>query len=236
MQPFTPPKVTMRTLFIHLGITCLLLPVAFAQAPPAKVIRYAKAMIQRHDTNGDEILQQAEWENLAGTPQAIDLDGDQQITLDELVWYFTQYGRGSTIHRTVVADLSEPWRFDPGRMTHFRPVWQRADAVPAAATETQETPDDTMEEMMRTHEEPIDEEVYQRLLEERQIPASRPYHVLPSNLQGVPAWFIILDKDGDGQVSLAEFAPTLAPAARNLFKRLDKNGNGLIEPNEARNP
>jgi len=230
----------MRTFFTltHFGIACLLLPAAFAQnlPSPAKVSRYAATMIQRYDTNNDRILQREEWENMPGTPQAIDLDGDQQITLDELVWYLTRYGQGRTIHRTVVVDLSEPYRFDPANLRLFRPAWQRADAPSVSPAGAQKTTDDTMEEMIQANEQPIDDEIYQRLLEERQIPAARPYHVLPENLRGVPAWFIMLDRNGDGQISLAEFAPMLAPAAVRRFEQLDKNSNGLIEPNEVRSP
>ena len=228
----------MKTFAIHFGIACLLLPVAFAQTPPppAKVSRYAITMIQRYDTNGDGILQREEWAHLPGTPQAIDLDGDQQITLDELIWHFTRFGQGRTIHRTVAVDLSEPYRFDPTNLRLFSPRLQRADTPSVSLSETPEATNDAMETMMSANEQPIDDEVYQRLLEERQIPATRPYHVLPENLRGVPAWFIILDKNGDGQISLAEFAPMLAPAAVRRFNELDRNGNGLIEPNEVRNP
>jgi len=233
----------MKTLFLHCvighcAVGCLLLSSAFANPPaaPAKVSRYAATVIQRHDTNGDKILQQEEWVKMPGTPQAIDLDGDQQITLDELVWYFSHYGYGRTIHRAVMIDLSEPYKFDPANLQLFRPVWHWAGAPLVSSTEAQEPPNDEMEKIMKANEQPIDDDVYQRMLEERQIPAARPYHVLPETLRGVPAWFVILDKNGDGQISLAEFAPTRAPATIRLFKRLDKNDNGFVEPDEARNP
>jgi len=227
----------MRTLLTHIGIACLLSSVTLAQPPaPAKVTRYAATIIQRYDANGDGVLQREEWEKMPGTPQAIDLDGDGQITLDELIWYFMHFGQGRTIHRTVLPDLSEPYRFDPTNLRIFRPVWQRAAMSAAPSTETREASDDGIEEFIRTHEQPIDDDVYQRLLEEGQIPAARPYHVLPENLRGVPAWFILLDRNGDGQISLAEFAPTLAPARVLLFEQLDRKGNGFIEPDEARNP
>jgi len=228
----------MRTLFIHFAVGCLLLSVSFADPPaaPAKVSRYAATVIQRYDTNDDRILQQEEWEKMPGTPQAIDLDGDQQITQDELVWYLTHYGYGRTIHRTIRVDLSEPYQFDPANLRLFRPVWQWAGAPSASHTGVQESSNDEMEKIMKANEQPIDDDVYQRMLEERQIPAARPYHVLPETLRGVPAWFVMLDKNGDGQISLVEYVPTLVPATVRLFKRLDKNDDGFIEPNEARNP
>lgn len=228
----------MKTQLIHLGIACLLLPAAFAQVPVpiAKVSRYAATFIERFDTNGDGILQREEWENLPGTPRAIDIDGDGQISRDELVRYFIDYGQTRTIHRTIVIDRTEPVRFDRDNLRFFRSVLPRAETPPVSRTETQEPQDEdnAIEEMMKTNGEPIDSDVYQRLLEERRIPVSRPYHVSPEQLRGVPRWFVILDKNGDGQVSRAEFAPTLAPASMNYFTRLDKNGDGLLEPGEVR--
>lgn len=207
---------------------------AFANDPPpapAKVVRYARAVIQRYDANGDGILQKEEWEKMPGTPLVIDLDGDQQITLDELVWYFRRCALGRTIHSTVVIDISEPPRFDARNMQVFRPFWQPS----AGATHAiQNISDDTLDALMRTHTQPIDGDVFQRLVNERLITANRPYNVLPEQLYGVPAWFVILDRDGDNQITLDEFAPSSSPARVELFKQFDKNGNGFIEPDEVR--
>ena len=236
----------MKPLFVLLTIGCLF-SVSFASdvtsparrdslspAAPAKVVRYATTMLQRYDTNGDGVLQREEWEAIPGTPQAMDVDGNGEITLSELAWYFTQYGRGKTIHRSVVVDLSEPYKFDPAKPRLLIPVLPRpAPAAPSIDVPPQE---DVTDDLLQANEQPIDEDAYQKMLEDRQVPASRPYHVLPEKLRGVPAWFIRLDKDGDGQISLREFAPTLSPAAVKLFQQLDKNGDGFISPDEARNP
>jgi Ca2+-binding EF-hand superfamily protein len=45
----------------------------------------------------------------------------------------------------------------------------------------------------------------------------------------VPAWFTLMDRNGDGDVSLREFLGPL-----ELFRKLDRNGDGLISPEEAR--
>jgi len=225
-----------RQLFIvSVGVSCLF-SAALAQerGAPAKVARYAAVIVQRYDSNGDGMLQREEWEKMPGTPQAIDLDGDGQITKDELVWYLTHYGKTRTIHRTVMLDLSEPYKFDPANLQRFHPVVPRAITPPVTDPEAQESESEGAEAVMKANEELIDDDLYQKMLEERKVPAARPYYVLPESLRGVPRWFILLDKNGDGQISLAEFAPTLAPRDVLLFKRLDKNNNGFIEPDEAR--
>jgi len=191
--------------------------------------------MQRFDLDGDGILQREEWQRMPGTPQAIDLNGDGQITRDELIWFLTHYGHSRTIHRTIAVDLSAPYRFDPANLHFFRPVWQRVTTMPVPQNGTAQDPvEGSAEAIISANEEVVDDDVYQRLLEEGQIPFSRPYHVLPETLRGVPAWFILMDRNGDGMVSLAEFAPTLAPSAVARFRRLDMNNDGFIDPNEAR--
>jgi Ca2+-binding EF-hand superfamily protein len=192
--------------------------------------------MQRYDQNGDGVLQREEWEKMPGTPQAIDLDGDGQITKDELIWYLTHYGKTRTIHRTIFVDLSEPYKFDPANLQFFKPVVPKTIAPPVVDSETQESAAEGVEAVMKANEQLIDDDLYQKMLEERKVPSARPYYVLPESLRGVPAWFIVLDKNGDGQISLAEFAPTLDPRAIMRFKQLDKNNNGFIEPDEARTP
>ena len=223
---------------LGIGIACSW-SAAFAQerGAPAKVLRYVAVIIQRYDQNGDEIMQREEWEKMPGTPQAIDLDGDGQITKDELVWYLTYYGKTRTIHRTMMVDLSEPYKFDPANLRLLHPVVPRASAPLVTDSETpQESVAEGVEAVMKANEQLIDDDLYQKMLEERQVPSVRPYYVLPDRLHGVPKWFILLDKNGDGQISLMEFAPTHAPKDMVHFKQLDKNDNGFIEPDEARTP
>ncbi|MCA9260057.1 MAG: hypothetical protein KDA61_12685 [Planctomycetales bacterium] len=65
-------------------------------------------------------------------------------------------------------------------------------------------------------------------------PAVKTYHV-PERFrpQGLPPWFVEADVDGDGQVSLAEFAPRGEAQRVAQFERLDANRDGLLTSSEA---
>jgi Ca2+-binding EF-hand superfamily protein len=56
-----------------------------------------------------------------------------------------------------------------------------------------------------------------------------PTERLPS---GLPAWFSRSDVDGDGQVTLAEYAPTGDSAKLTEFAKYDLNGDGIITARE----
>ncbi len=49
---------------------------------------------------------------------------------------------------------------------------------------------------------------------------------------GLPDWFLRKDVDGDGQVTMAEFASEWTPEAAEEFAKYDLNGDGVITPAE----
>ncbi len=49
---------------------------------------------------------------------------------------------------------------------------------------------------------------------------------------GVPSWFRDGDKNGDGQIAMAEFSGTLSESTLAEFAKFDHNGDGLITPDE----
>lgn len=49
---------------------------------------------------------------------------------------------------------------------------------------------------------------------------------------GLPEWFASRDADGDGQVSMAEFATSWSDQKAREFQDLDTNGDGMITPAE----
>jgi hypothetical protein len=63
----------------------------------------------------------------------------------------------------------------------------------------------------------------------RQTKFSVPRTRLP---RGLPAWFVLRDADGDGQLTMAEFAPKATQSLLDEFARYDRNGDGLATAEE----
>jgi Ca2+-binding EF-hand superfamily protein len=57
-----------------------------------------------------------------------------------------------------------------------------------------------------------------------------PTELLPA---GLDSWFSRSDKDGDGQVSMAEYSTKWDAEVTKKFQSLDTNGDGFISANEA---
>lgn len=227
---------------------------SIAPPVPAKVVRYAATLLERYDTNGNGVLEQDEWKKMPGAPQSMDINGDLIITLDELVRHIALFGQGRTIHRPhPVPTYSQP-SMEANSLQLFHPLGPPPESGPKekskssleakapeesgddAETRTDETPHDMTTEDMENATIIRRGMTYEELAAEHQIPRERKYYRPLSELRGVPAWFIRHDRDGDGQVSLIEFAPTLTPQALALFGKLDKNGDGLLTPDEVRVP
>jgi hypothetical protein len=67
----------------------------------------------------------------------------------------------------------------------------------------------------------------------RPAASGQRFFVAPARLpQGVPAWFAARDLDGDGQLTLSEFAPHPVQADIDEFNRYDLNHDGVITIDE----
>ena len=82
--------------------------------------------------------------------------------------------------------------------------------------------------------ENAEKELLEILLKEDDNTQVREFTVPPSQLKGMPRWFILRDLNGDGQLTLREFAPFLSLEGVAFFGRLDLNGDGFITPDEFR--
>lgn len=216
---------------------------SLAPPVPAKVIRYATFLIADYDTDGSGSLEENEWKSLPGNPQAIDINADTVITLDELVRHIAIYGKGRTIHRPAPVPTYHRPTVAPDSLQLFYPRSPVAPPTPqlteAPAQTTGGENEGATEVAEAAAELPDDATVgddvsFEQLSAALRRPEMRKYHRSIEELRGVPLWFLRLDKDGDGQLTLLEFAPTLAPDRLASFAKLDKNGDGILTADEVR--
>ena len=219
-------------------------------AAPVAIRFYCRYLLNKYDTNGDGKLEQKEWDGKIPGAQALDLDGDWILTDQEILYALAGFAKDRTI-----ADPRpiRPQRFNFVLTKEQQPTLIRtASAAPrllskeeadkereeAAATNLEKLSDDEFVKMI-TEDNPAlqsvdDEEILDVLLTDMDGSSIREYAAAPEEVIGVPVWFLARDANGDGQLSLREFAPNLTAAAVAQFGKLDANADGLITAEEIR--
>ncbi len=231
---------------------------------PLKVVRYASRLLEKYDKNQSGFLEREEWSQMPGSPQSIDTDGDFIISLDELIRFISLYGDVRTIHRPNPPPIPARLAWDASTASDFHPFsaplkpkkgpeepkpeepkTDETEKIDENQIVGETTPETEAEKAAVAEESPPgdeseekDEELealsYEKVFAGQFQPSERKYYVPLNELKGVPNWFVLRDKNGDGQLSMVEFDPTLSPAGLATFGRLDKNGDGFLTPDEVR--
>jgi len=169
----------------------------------AKVLRYAEHVLRTYDRNGSGRLEAAEWAAMRGDPREADANGDQVLTMEELASRAAAYGR-SRRPRLIVDDARKAAGETPAANGAPAPESGASGAAPA--------PNNAQAEQARR---------------------GRKFYVAPSRLpQGLPEWFVERDRDGDGQLTVAEYSPGALRGEIAEFNSLDRNGDGLLTAEE----
>lgn len=199
-------------------------PISAAQPVLAKIERYAQRVVHQYDRNRDGRLQAAEYQAMAGQPARADADHDGVITPDEFARYVAGYAE---THKLQLAPLA-------GQPTALASLF-----VPAAASgsaETESGPTSKPDTLATTAKSPPSAAPSASGEESREPPSARretKFYISPKRLpSGLPDWFLRRDEDGDGQLTLAEFAPRPTPAQLAEFARLDLNRDGVVTARE----
>jgi len=196
----------------------------FAAAEPqasgtvsSKVWRYAQRWVARHDTDGDDRLNESEWRIVDGDIAAADANRDTILTVDELAQHIADFGA----HRKI--------RLMPAGAGGVVPLPSLLPPSFAGAARQAVTEGANAAELADETEEADD-------LGEDKTPdrsGQRKYFVPSSRLPpGLPDWFPKADRDGDGQLTFAEYAELGSSSADKEFARYDRNQDGLITPSE----
>lgn len=222
------------------------------EAVPLALRYYARYLMNKYDTNGDGILQREEWENRLEGAQAIDLNGDFDLDDQEILFYMTRFAKDRTIfnpnpirpnmqRRNFVLDgevetMIRPASAAPKRFgaEEAREAQLLNDGNENLAELTDEEIRDLFTEGNPALESVDDDELLGALLTDMDESMTREYAAPPQTLQGAPVWFLARDKNGDGQLTILEFAPNLSQKSLALFGRYDVNKDDIITADEAR--
>ena len=191
-------------------------------AIPVKVWRYAERWVARCDADGDGRLTSSEWPQPDPNVRDADANRDGLLTVDELAQYIADFGRHRKIRlmpASVGGIVPLPSLLPPGGVVANRQETPPdADHPPAQDDATAEAADSAEDST-------------------RQNSADRKYVVSPARLPpGLPDWFLKRDRDGDGQLTLSEYAEIGSASADREFAGYDRNRDGLITPREVLGP
>ncbi len=215
---------------------------------PAKLRFYSDYIMNKYDKNKDGLLQESEWKTLPGA-QGIDVNGDFVLSSDEILYYLVRYSQKRTIFYPEVS-IAESRRHEVSTQGAIKLQPLSAKTKPVTKSEAKRTKTDKeladynqeqvkkmlsdAEAAVKENESDDDLEAAEKMLESVKPSQVREYAVSAVEIQGMPRWFILRDTNGDGQLSLREFAPGLDVESVAFFGKLDLNADGLVTPDELR--
>jgi hypothetical protein len=186
--------------------------------PSPKVLRYCQRVLEQLGAEVGRGLPLELWPAGHGDAGDWDTDGDGHLSARELASRIQEYARNRSLRMLAAPPpprTADPREEEVEKELTGEDLLQRGENGPRGTGDAPETELGTS------------------------VPAGAAtdaiYQVAPSRLAaGVPPWFSERDRDGDGQLTLAEFAPEPTGAAIREFRRLDWNNDGVITLEEAR--
>ncbi len=182
--------------------------------------RYAERWVAGHDANRDGTLDAKEWTPQGEQPGAADANHDALTSAEELAQYLAKFGAHRKIRLMPANAGAAPLP------SLLRPDETGTKPPPTAGDQDSTDPAD---------EVPADERtaVPGGQADAQDRSGERKYYVAPSRFPaGLPDWFKKCDRDGDGQLTLAEYAELGSTSADKDFARYDRNQDGLVTPHE----
>jgi Ca2+-binding EF-hand superfamily protein len=175
-----------------------------ASDPDAKIRAYAASILKQYDTNGDGVLDKDELAKL-NNGDTYDLNHDGKVTLEEIVEKM-KGGSSSTASSGDHADSSSSPPSGGSDNGGFR---NRRNGGPGGYGGRDSGGG-------------------------RNSNSSGPRRALgrADRIQGLSSRFFELDADGDGQISMSEFATNWTSEKAAEFARYDRNGDGVITAEE----
>ena len=175
---------------------------------PQKIQRYVRRLFTKYDVNLSGVLEATEWRAMQGTPGRADADRDGILTRGEFIRHVLSYGRS----RRITGSAGDLARTTPD----------------FASPPTDSSGESAKRNTKGAAAEPSPDDDYRR---------DRKFYIPRRRLpKGLPSWFLDRDADGDGQLTLAEYASAGQQSGSTDFSRMDVNRDGLLTAAECAGP
>jgi Ca2+-binding EF-hand superfamily protein len=165
-------------------------------------------MLNQYDQNKNGVLEREEWSKMRNEPEKGDKDGDGKITLDELTerlgGWRAQRASGDSASNSSTTSGPGASGFGGGDFGGGRGGFGGRGSFGRRSFEP---------------------------LRPTTGSGGQPYRFLtPAERmpEGLPSEFTTKDRDGDGQLSMAEFSTTWNESTLSSFNRWDLNGDGFV--------
>ncbi|HTQ38108.1 MAG TPA: hypothetical protein VMJ32_03720 [Pirellulales bacterium] len=182
----------------------------------AKIRGYAASMMKQYDKNGDGVLEKEEWSQMSNG-ERYDRNHDGKVTLDEIVETLKNWNHDDSASMASRSDSSGSSGAGASRTS--------SSGSTATADAAGGNPGGSRGLGGRRDNGPGPSSGSTATGKHYLTPKER----LP---EGLPDWFAQDDADGDGQVSMHEFASTWTESKLAEFAKYDLNGDGFITPDE----
>ncbi len=185
-------------------------------------VRYVKSTLEQHDTNKNGVIDGDELDKI-GIMKKADTDKDGKVTYDELLAYVSGNRGESGESSGSSTDTSNSAANSTGRDGSTR---NRGGA--SRGSTRNRTVEDEPENRIIRDLRSIENIVIGS--EEQRVPLTDD--AVNLRRERLTREFTQMDKNGDGQIQLIEFASKLTVDEIAEFNRIDRNGDGVITINE----
>ncbi len=215
--------------------------------PDMTMADYVKSLIEKHDKNGNKMLEGDELNALRPPASLADANGDKVITVDELMAKLaapsSRSASSSTSSSSPSASSSTsasrgPERRSSGDSDRDRDSERRdrgwssrydRDSRDRRSGDSAKTAANAKRVYMWTGTGGAN-------ADEEKKADRKTYRFTPGNERlptGLPSFFKSQDKNGDGQISMSEYSRTWSRSTVSKFEEYDLDGDGVITAKEA---
>lgn len=186
---------------------------------------YARSIIKDRDKNGNGKLDGDELEGLRGPAAGADLNGDKEITVEEIVARReNRNGGDSRPGDGQSAEGSGEAKPDEAKSEEKKPDEKKADSRPPAAGGNGAKTATRVFLALAAPGAAGDKAAASKRRSYRFTP--------PTERAGLPEWIKSRDKNNNGQVEMSEFTRSWSERAVRDFRRYDQNDDGVVTAKE----